>query len=179
MGHIIPPAQMGLLIVLATCTGYRASQLWLHPPSHPGSIPKSQAAQSVDTTCGPQLLSHWLLVLTIFLNPGSPKTVFPNCLSTWEWSHTQVHTTARGGDLGHPSPPDIFSLEHTDEIEPKYMPRSPGSKALLWSLHMKPPLASTEGGPGCSSLGGAQGNVETVYLTVPPLPPPLSRKMRA
>lgn len=133
VGYIISHSKWTFLIVLATCTGYRALWLWLHHPSHPGSIPKSQAAQSAGTTGGPQLLSHWLLVVTTFPSPGSPKTAFPNCLPALSGHvlkcipQPTVETWATLPLL------TSFSLEHTDEIESKKMPRSPGSKALLGS----------------------------------------------
>lgn len=135
---------MGLLTVLATCTGYGALWLWLQHPSHPGSIPKSQAAQSAGT----QLLSHWLPVVTAFPNPGSPKAVFPNCLPTLSGPMLKCTPQPKmEEDLATlPLLPSV-SLEHTDETEPIYMPRSPGSEALLGSLHahlrllQKEPLA--------------------------------------
>lgn len=141
---------MGLLIVLATCSGYRACSYAYNHPSHPGSIPKSQAAQSAGTTCGPQLLSHWLLVVTTFPNPGSLKIVFPNCLPTLSGHILKCTPQPKVETLATLLLLPLFSLEHTDEIEPKYMPRSSGSKALREPEC--PPLASTEGGPGWSSL---------------------------
>lgn len=76
------PLQMGLLIVLATCSGYRAcsygyTTLFTLAPS-PNLRQHNQQVLPV----APQLLSHWLLVVTTFPNPGSPKIVFPNCVPT-------------------------------------------------------------------------------------------------
>lgn len=102
------PLQMGLLIVLATCTGYRALWLWLHHPSHPDSIPKSQATPSAGTACGTQLLSHWLPLVTTFPNPGSPKAVFPNCLPTLSGPMLKCTPQPKvEGHIGHSSPPAV------------------------------------------------------------------------
>lgn len=68
-------------------------------------------------------------------SPGSPKTAFSNCLPALR-GHVLKCTPQPTVETWATLPLlTSFSLEHTDEIEPKYMSRSPGSKALLGSPH--------------------------------------------
>lgn len=133
MGYIISHSKWTFLIILATYTGYRASWLWLHHPFSPWLHPQISGSTISGYYRWPP--TSVTLATGGDPSPGSPKTAFSNCLPALR-SHVLKCTPQPTVETWATLPLlTSFSLEHTDEIEPKYMSRSPGSKALLGSPH--------------------------------------------